>query len=248
MGMRFGQATAARPAASHLSLARSQAAPTTVGRGAPGHAPGQAPPLVSRAHMLGYTPKAGAPLPGRPRTSVGLDAQPSTQGRTQVGLDTTLGAGCERQAEEDAQYGMQPWCYSPQQWRPIPLGPNAVVNTIPAAVAGVPGVGTLTFAVTEAVVVYGVEITDPTGSLVITGMTSGRYPIPEGGNFSANSLQSASTGYKFCRGVPIYPSSPLIITFANPTGAAINVTGKLDVIVLPCRLQIPTSLQNMLAA
>jgi len=138
-----------------------------------------------------------------------------------------------------------PWCYNPQQWAPVPMGPNAVVNTVTAAAAGpplVPGTGTLTFAASEQVIVYSIEITDPSGVLIVTNVVSGRYPVPESPNFPANMFQSGSTACKMFRGVPIYPSSPFVITFANPSLAAVNVQGGLQVVIVPCKMQLPGSL------
>lgn len=171
--------------------------------------------------------------------------------RARVG-DVSNGTGCGDMDNDTGRYANttgNPWCYNPQQWAPVPMGPNAIINTITAATAGpplVPGTGTLTFAAVEQVIVFDLELTDPSGALLVTTVVSGRYPIPEAGNFPANMFQSASTAYKFCRGVPIYPSSPLVITFANPTLAAVNVQGGLQVIIVPCALNLPPSLVAML--
>ena len=46
--------------------------------------------------------------------------------------------------------------------------------------------------------------------------------------------------------VPIYPSSPFVITFANPSLAAVNVQGGLQVIIVPCTMNLPPSLVKAL--
>ena len=173
----------------------AQAAIVRVGYGAPA-ALRNAP--QGRGPMVGYTP------------------QPAYQ-QPWVGNDSPGACGPPNPGEQ----GQQGWCYNTTSAGPTPIGASVPV---PAAVAGVPGVGVMTLLPIEAFTLDEIVFTDPTGALLASAIVIGRCNFIEAGNISLNSLQSANTRCKLLRGINIYPTTGAVFTILNPTLAVVTAT------------------------
>ena len=131
------------------------------------------------------------------------------------------------------------------------MGSVLAINTVPAAVAGTPGTFNMTFVPCEPVVIVDFEITDQSGQLLITNIFTCRSPIFEGGFMSVAALQSASTSRpmwtRALQRLILMQTVPLTITFANPTGGALNVSGGLLVVPIALNTVLPQETEAALA-
>jgi len=136
-------------------------------------------------------------------------------------------------------------------------GMDLPINIVPPAtvVAGVvvPGALPVNFTPCEPVVLVDFEISDPSGKLLICDVRTCRSVIFEGGFFSAQALQSASTSRpqwtRALQRLILMQTVPLVIRFCNPVtvGAGFDIQGGLLVSPIALSQQLPAENEALFA-
>lgn len=138
----------------------------------------------------------------------------------------------------------------------IMMGFDQPTNIVPITVVGpplAPGILLVTMTPCEAVVLLDLELTDPSGKLLLTDVFTCRDHIFEGGFASVAALQSASTSrpvwVKSLQRLILTQNIPLSLRFQNPltVGNGLDIQGTAQVLPIRMNANLPPETEAALA-
>jgi hypothetical protein len=137
------------------------------------------------------------------------------------------------------------------------MGFDAQTNLVPISVVGPPlvvGTALVTLTPCEAVVLLDLELSDPSGKLLLTDVFTCRDHIYEGGNTSVAALSSATTVrlwlMKCLQRLILTQNIPLSLRFTNPltVGNALDIQGGAVVVPIRMNANLPPETEAVLAS